>query len=214
VALALGLITGLFGPELRRTKPATAKVVGYSTDDANAVTEAIAGRCARSGWALTEVVHDPRQPGRRLAERRGLAYALGELRNGTANGLVVARLDDVAPRSADLATLVHWLDKANAFLATADHELDTTTEAGRATARAIVELGAWERRSADDRRFMPSSEEESADLADQLVAMVERGIPPGAVTNALMLTGLAGRAAMPDEDGRRAAMPDEEGRRM
>jgi peptidoglycan hydrolase-like protein with peptidoglycan-binding domain len=208
-ALALGVITGLFGPELRRgartvpTRPDAAKVLGYATDDANTATEAIAGRCARSGWTLTEVVRDPRQPSRRLAERRGLAYALGELRNGTASGLVAARLHDIAPRSADLATLVHWLEEANAFLAAADHELDTSTEAGQATARAIVELGAWERRSAGDRRFTPSDEEESADLAEQLVAMVERGIPPSAVTSALVLTGLAGRAAMPDEEGRR-----------
>jgi peptidoglycan hydrolase-like protein with peptidoglycan-binding domain len=215
LALGLGVIAGLFGPELRNafrtapTPPEPTAVLGYATDDAD--TEAIARRAASSGWSLAEVVHDQRQPGRRLAERRGLVYALRELRKGSASGLVVARLNDVAPRIADLATLVHWLDEANAFLAAADHDLDTSTEEGRATARAIVELGAWERRNITQReredlasgRFTPRAEPSPAELAEQLAGMLERGIPPRAVTDALVLAGLAGRSESPTEERRR-----------
>ena len=218
LALGIGVITGLLGPELRsafRTAPADARptrtVLGYATDDADAAAQAIARRCALSGWSLAEVVHDPRPPGSRLAERRGMVYVLRELRKGTADGLVVARLDDVAHRIADLATLVHWLEEANAFLAAADHELDTSTETGRATARAIVELGAWERRTIEREdvaggRFTPGAGRTPPDLADQLAAMLERGIPPRAVSDALVLAGFAGTpgdAKAMTEEGRR-----------
>ena len=220
LAVCLGVVTGLLGPELRRAfrtvpddEPAHA-VLGYTAGpDASAAAEAIARRCGDRGWSLVEVIQDGNQPDRRLAERRGLVHALRALRAGTARGLVVARLRDVAPRIADLATLLHWLEEANAFLAAADHELDTSTEGGRATARAIVELGAWERRNATrgeredmaSGRFTPRAVDSPADLAEQLAVMLERGIPPRAVTNALVLAGLAG-------DERRATT--EERRRM
>ena len=64
-------------------------------------------------------------------------YALREIRSGTANGLVVARLRDFTTRIADLATLLRWLGEADAFLGAADHELDTSTRAGKATAKAV-----------------------------------------------------------------------------
>jgi peptidoglycan hydrolase-like protein with peptidoglycan-binding domain/DNA invertase Pin-like site-specific DNA recombinase len=206
LAVGLGVLTGLLGPELRRAlrtvpeEPQAPAVLGYTAGaDANAAAQAISRRCAGPGWSLVEVVQDGNQPDRRLAERRGIVYALRELRKGTAQGLVVSRLREVAPRVAELATLLHWLQEANAFLAAADHDLDTSTEQGRATARAIVELGAWERRNISQQeredlangRFAPRAAPSSADLAEQLAAMLERGIPPRAVTDALVLAGLA-----------------------
>jgi peptidoglycan hydrolase-like protein with peptidoglycan-binding domain len=210
LAVGLGVLTGLLGPELRRAlrtvpnEPQAPAVLGYATGEhANAAAEAIARRCADCGWSLVEVVQDGNRPDRRLAERRGLVYALSELRKGTARGLVVGRLRDVAPRIADLATLLHRLEEANAFLAAADHDLDTSTEAGRATARAIVELGAWERENLAGGRFPPRAAHSPADLAEQLAAMLERGIPPRAVTDALVLAGLAADSTTAREEGRR-----------
>lgn len=186
LALALGVVTGLRGPNLLRafeTEPTATCVLGYATSDPD--HRAIAARCADRNWALVEVVDD------------NLEHALRELRTGTASGLVVARLRDVAPGIADLATLVHVLEEANAFLAAADHDLDTSTDQGRATARAIVELGAWERRARG--RFAPAD----SDLAEEIVAMLDRGIPPRAVSDALVLAGFAGEARTRTEEGRR-----------
>jgi len=200
LALCLGVLTGLLGPELRRAlrrvpddePPATPDVLGYTTArNASAAAEAIARRCAEPGWSLVEVLHEGGRRDVRLAERRALVHAMRELRDGRAQGLVVAGLRDVGPRVADLATVLHWLAEADAFLAVADHELDTSTEEGRDTARAIAELGAWERRSAGG-RFTPDAAHLPTDLAEQLAAMLQRGISPRAVTDALALAGLAG----------------------
>jgi len=200
LAVCLGVLTGLLGPELRRAlrgvpdeePPATPAVLGYTTArDASAGAEAIARRCAEPGWSLVEVLHEGGRRNARLAERRALVHAMRELRDGRAQGLVVAGLRDVGPRVADLATVLHWLAEADAFLAVADHELDTSTEEGRDTARAIAELGAWERRSAGG-RFTPDAAHLPTDLSEQLAAMLQRGISPRAVTDALALSGLAG----------------------
>jgi peptidoglycan hydrolase-like protein with peptidoglycan-binding domain len=191
----------------RRPRPATRKappVLGYAAVDSDAqeadtATAALALRCAHRGWSLVEVIHDGKQPGRRLAERQGLVYAVREIRSGTANGLVVARLRDFTSRIADLATLLQWLAEADAFLGAADHELDTSTRGGKATARAIIDLGGWERQRITQRtredlasgRFTPRSSPPRTDLTRQIAAMHERGISLRAITDALNLAGIA-----------------------
>jgi DNA invertase Pin-like site-specific DNA recombinase len=162
------------------------------------------------------VINDESSPGRRLAERPGLVYAIRSLRSGPADGLVVARLRDVMPRVADLATLLSWLADADAFLGAVDHELDTSTRAGRATARAIVELGAWERRRlshstrADlvNGRFSPRNGARHDELALQIAAMLQRGMSMRAIADALNLVGIPGppgRARWQPADVRAAA---------
>ena len=175
-------------------------VLGYAAvesegEAADSATAAIALRCARRGWSLVEVIHDGKQPGRRLTERPGLAYAIKEIRSGTASGLVVARLRDFTARIADLETLLRWLGEANGFLGAADHELDTSTRSGKATARAVIDLGEWERRRISQRtredlasgRFTPRNGLPRADLSRQIAAMHERGISLRAITDALNL---------------------------
>jgi DNA invertase Pin-like site-specific DNA recombinase len=155
---------------------------------------------------LVEVIHDGEHAGRRLAERPGLVYALKELRSGAATGLVVARLRDFTTRIADLATLLQWLEEAGAFLGAADHDLDTSTRAGRATARAVIDLGGWERQHITQRtredlasgRFTPRSHRPSrGDLAVRITAMQEHGISLRAIADALNLAGI------PDPSGRK-----------
>ncbi len=190
----------------RRPRPTNHRpppVLGYATVDsdgqeADTATAALALRCTHRGWSLIEVIHDGRQPGRRLAERPGLVYAIREIRSGTAKGLVVARLRDFTARIGDLATLLRWLGEANAFLGAADHELDTSTRAGKATARAVIDLGGWERQRITQRtredlasgRFTPRGNHQRADLTQQIAAMHERGISLRAITDALNLTGI------------------------
>jgi DNA invertase Pin-like site-specific DNA recombinase len=192
---------------LRRPRPVPQmpQVLGYMAVDpesehADTATAAIALRCAHRGWSLVEVINDEKSPGLRLAERPGLVYAVRNLRSGPAAGLVVARLADVMPRVADLATLLQWLADADAFLGAVDHELDTSTRAGRATARAVVELGAWERRRSSrttrqdlaSGRFAPRDGATHTELAPQIATMLERGISMRAVADALNLAGIPG----------------------
>ena len=192
----------------RRPRPAAPRripaVVGYAAvetgeEEADTATAAVALRCAHRGWSLIEMIHDGRQNGLRLAERPGLVYSIKQVRSGTAAGIVVARLRDVTPRTADLATLLRWLSEADGFLGAADHELDTSTRAGKATARAIIDLGGWERKRISHRtredlatgRFTPANGPTQADLASQIAAMHERGNSLRAITDALNLTGIA-----------------------
>ena len=191
-------------PRRPRTPVRTAPpVLGYAVveedgEKADTTTAALALRCAHRGWSLIEVIHDGKQPGRRLGERPGLVYALKEIRSGKAAGLVVARLREFTARLADLETLLRWLGEANGFLGAADHELDTSTRAGKATARAIIELGSWERRRISQRtredlasgRFTPRNGHNAADLSRQIAVMHERGISLRAITDALNLAEL------------------------
>ena len=191
----------------RRSRPATRsapEVLGYAAveaddEEADTATAAVALRCAHRGWSLIEMVHDGRQPSRRLAERPGLVYAIKQVRSGAAAGLVVARLRDFTTRTADLATLLRWVSEAGGFLGAADHELDTSTRAGKSTARAIIDLGGWSRQRLTQStredlasgRFTPAADHTNADLARQIAAMHERGISLRAITDALNLAGIA-----------------------
>ena len=174
--------------------------VGENDHEADRATAAVALRCADSGWSLVEVIHEGKQPSRRIADRPGLVYALREIRTGTAGGLVVAQLSDFTARLGDLATLLRWLSEANAFLGAADHELDTSTRAGKATARAVIDLGGWERQRITERtradlaygRFTPQSNSHHAQLNQQLAAMHDRGLSLRAITDALNLAGFPG----------------------
>jgi DNA invertase Pin-like site-specific DNA recombinase len=181
------------------------RVVGYAIvdaeeDNADAATAALALRCARRGWSLVEVIHDRRESGRRILDRPGLTYAVDTIRSHRATGLVVARLRDFTHRVADLALLLRWLAEADAFLGAADHELDTSTRAGRGTARAVMDLARWERERISQRtredlvrgRFTPAGRTAGADITQQIAVMREHGLSLRAIVDALNLVGFAG----------------------
>jgi DNA invertase Pin-like site-specific DNA recombinase len=188
----------------RTTSP---PVVGYAMvdgddDDADAITAALALRCAHRGWSLVEVIHDRRDAGRGLRDRPGLMYAVNTIRSRRATGLVVARIRDFTHRVADLAMLLKWLADADAFLGAADHELDTSTRAGRGTAGAVIELARWERERISHRtredlvrgRFTPAGRTTGADITQQIAVMHEHGLSFRAIADALNLVGVAGPA--------------------
>jgi peptidoglycan hydrolase-like protein with peptidoglycan-binding domain/DNA invertase Pin-like site-specific DNA recombinase len=187
----------------RKTAP---RVVGYALvdaeDDADAATAALALRCAHRGWSLVEVVHDRRDSVNGLADRPGLTYAINTIRSRQVAGLVVARIRDFTHRVADLATLLRWVADADAFLGAADHELDTSTRAGRGTAGAVIELARWERERISERtredlargRFTPASRRAGPDIAQQIVVMHDNGLSLRAIADALNLVGVAGPA--------------------
>jgi peptidoglycan hydrolase-like protein with peptidoglycan-binding domain len=203
LALVAGLLVGTHGPDLfRRTprptpepaqlpSPRGTPVFGYVTRhsplNVDTAIAALVALCDRRGWELVRIVHDPEPASGRISDRAGLMYALREIRAGAASGLVVARLHDVASHFTDLAALVQWLTDAEAFFAAAGRELDTSTSTGRATADAIIELGTKEGTiipfpTPPGRLRPPAVDKE---LAPRLTALRERGIPLGAIADAL-----------------------------
>ena len=124
-------------------------VLGYVTvasearrSEADGEVHEIEAACERGGWELAEVVTD-REAGRGL-ERPGLGYALQQIAQGKARGLVVTDLQRVTRSTADLAALVEWFRDADAALVALDLGVDTSTPAGREVAATLVTLGEWE----------------------------------------------------------------------
>jgi DNA invertase Pin-like site-specific DNA recombinase len=125
-------------------------VIGYVTvdpgaqrSDADGGVREIEQACERAEWALAEVVTD-RESGRGL-ERPGLAYALQQIAEGKASGLVVADLRRLSRSIVDLGALMEWFRDAQAALVALDLGIDTSTPAGHEVAATLITLGDWER---------------------------------------------------------------------
>jgi DNA invertase Pin-like site-specific DNA recombinase len=148
VGLARGW-SGAVGPP-RSGRSGSARVLGYVTVSGQngtcAQVEAIERECERAGWELVELVRD-RDNGRGL-DRPGLAYALRLIVEGRATGLVVGELARLASSAAEVAALLEWFGDAEAALIALDLGLDSTSAEGRATARALMAVGAEERERA------------------------------------------------------------------
>jgi DNA invertase Pin-like site-specific DNA recombinase len=127
---------------------ATRRAIGYacvpsaSNGDLRAHTEAVTSFCAERGLALETVVHDVESTG--PESRPTLAWALEQIAKHQAEVLVVPRLRDLSSNVANLAPLLRWFDGDQKVLIALDLQLDTSTEAGRLAAVAIVGVGGWE----------------------------------------------------------------------
>jgi DNA invertase Pin-like site-specific DNA recombinase len=125
-------------------------VIGYVTvssearrTDADGGVREIEEACEHAGWELAEVVTD-RESGRGL-ERPGLAYALQQIAEGKARGLVVSDLRRLSRSTVDLGALMAWFRDAGAALVALDLRVDTSTPAGHEVAATLITLGDWER---------------------------------------------------------------------
>jgi DNA invertase Pin-like site-specific DNA recombinase/peptidoglycan hydrolase-like protein with peptidoglycan-binding domain len=125
-------------------------VIGYVTlapeagsDEADDPVRAIAEAAEAAGWRLVDVVTD-RQNGRGLG-RPGLTYALSQIAEGKARGLVVSDLRLLSRSIVDLGALMEWFRDAGAALIAVDLGLDTSTPSGHEAASMLVTLGGWER---------------------------------------------------------------------
>ena len=131
--------------------PRTADVIGYVSVardrdrglDADAA--AMGSSCERRGWHLTRLVYDRESPGAPLASRAGLAFVLDLIAGRRVAGLVLTHLGDLSRSPAELAVLLRRLEQAGAFLVALDHQLDTTTTAGKLAARVLMDIGGWQR---------------------------------------------------------------------
>jgi hypothetical protein len=142
------------GSEVKRTTSrlqAGSAVIGYVTIAADAVASAadqpareIERACERSDWELVEVVTD-RENGVSSLERPGLAYALEQIAQGNANGLIVSDLRRLIRSITDLGALVKWFRDAQAALVALDLGVDTSTPAGYELAEKLIRISGWER---------------------------------------------------------------------
>jgi DNA invertase Pin-like site-specific DNA recombinase len=140
------------GDQERSSPPLAAgtPVIGYVTltgdaprEQADGPVAGIAEACRRSGWKLVDVVTD-RDNGRAIA-RPGLSYALRQIAEGKARGLIVSELRMLNSSLTDLGALMDWFREAGAAFIALDLALDTSTPAGEATAAALGTLGGWDR---------------------------------------------------------------------
>lgn len=123
-------------------------VDGVARPDDRDVTNqaaAIDSFCIRRRWELVGLMHDVESRRTRGASRPSLLSALERLRRGDARGLVVAELRRLCPSVAELGGVLEAIDQAGARLVSLDPRLDTGTLVGRAGARALVSVSAWER---------------------------------------------------------------------
>jgi DNA invertase Pin-like site-specific DNA recombinase len=111
-----------------------------------AEAETIAAWCEGRAWELGQVVHDVDAGQRRRANRPGLDYAMTQIEEAAAVGIVCARLSDLADSVTELAALLRVFVDREAFLVALDYELDTSSVSGAVAARALLEVGEWERR--------------------------------------------------------------------
>lgn len=151
------------GAEVRRASSQLepgAPVIGYVTMSAQAgPTEAdvpareIEKACARSEWDLLEVVTD-RENGVGALERPGLSYALDEIANGRAHGLVVSDLRRLGHSIIDMAALMEWFQDSPAALVGLDLGVDTSTAGGRELAAKLIRVSGWERERVERRTLV------------------------------------------------------------
>jgi DNA invertase Pin-like site-specific DNA recombinase len=119
--------------------------------DVRAGARAIGAWCERRGWSLAKVVHDVEPASGRWSDRPGLAYVLEQIGDRHAGGIVVCRLGDLTGSVRELGALLRWLVDVEALLIALDLELDSSTAAGDAALRALIDVADWERSRIDDR---------------------------------------------------------------
>ncbi len=183
-------------------------VIGYATvstkadrTDADGSVREIEAACERASWELAEVVTD-RESGRGL-ERPGLAYAMEQIAEGKARGLVVSDLRRLSRSIVDLGRLMEWFRDAGAGLIALDLGVDTSTPAGQEVAATLITLGDWESERIARRTRSGMAEVRAAgrpagrpavgdrpDLVDRITAMRAAGMTLQAIANQLNNEGV------------------------
>ena len=117
------------------------QVIGYvrvSTDEQvnsgaglEAQRDAIRRECERNGWTLVTIIEDQGISAKTM-NRPGLQQALNDLRQGTGNALMAAKLDRLSRSTVDACQLGDMALKYGWDLILLDARIDTTTPHGRA----------------------------------------------------------------------------------
>jgi DNA invertase Pin-like site-specific DNA recombinase/peptidoglycan hydrolase-like protein with peptidoglycan-binding domain len=183
-------------------------VIGYVTvsaeaqrNEADPAVHAIEAACEHAGLELSEVVTD-RESGRGL-ERPGLTYALKQIAEGHASGLIVSDLRRLSRSIVDLGALMEWFRDAGAGLIALDLDVDTSTPAGNEVAAALIALGDWEREriarrtrsgltqvKASGRKAGRPSLRDRPDLVERITAMRSANMTLQAIADQLNAEGV------------------------
>jgi len=131
------------------------KVVAYlrvSTDEQAdsglglaAQRAAIEAEAARRGWDVVAWHEDAGVSGKSL-NRPGVAAALGDVEQGRAAALVVAKLDRLSRSLLDFASLMERARSGAWGLVALDLQVDTTTPGGEMMANVMATFAQYERR--------------------------------------------------------------------
>lgn len=121
---------------------------GVSLDAQRAKVEAYA---ALYDVDLVEVVVDAGASAKTL-DRPGLTRALGMLRKGEADALLVVKLDRLTRSVRDLGELVdRYFASGRAALLSVGEQIDTRTAAGRLVLNVLASVSQWEREAIGER---------------------------------------------------------------
>jgi DNA invertase Pin-like site-specific DNA recombinase len=165
--------------------------------------EAIRALCDARRLQLLTIAHDVEPARGECQARPALRWALDQLTAGRAQTLVVARLGHLAETVASLSELLRWFEEHGRTLIAIDFRIDTSTEAGRLAARALVRVGGWEhdRISARTRRGLEAARSRGAtsgrpavadvpDLMDRIRGMRADGMTLQAIADVLNAEGV------------------------
>jgi len=103
--------------------------------------QAIERACRERGWPLVGVEEDVRSG--RTMRRDGLRRAIAACRAGTAQGIVVARLDRLTYSLADLAEIVREAVRGGYGIVSLDPAVDLESESGRAVSEVLAAAADW-----------------------------------------------------------------------
>lgn len=138
------------------------KVIGYvrvSTDEQadkgqslEAQRAKVEAYCKLYELDLLAVIEDAGQSGKTL-KREGLQQALGMLRKGKAEGLVIAKLDRLTRSVVDGGTLIadYFGEKKGHELFSVGDHINTRTAAGRLVLNVLLSVSQWEREAIGER---------------------------------------------------------------
>lgn len=101
---------------------------------------------------LVEIIRDEGQSAKTL-ERPGLQRALKMLRDGQADGLLIAKLDRLTRSVRDLSILLdgYFGEKGGHQLSSVAEKIDTRTAAGRMILNILMSVAQWEREAIAER---------------------------------------------------------------
>jgi DNA invertase Pin-like site-specific DNA recombinase len=105
---------------------------------------AIRAECERRGWRLQKVATDVAS-GKTTRRRPALTQALETLDKGTANVLVIAKLDRLARSVLDFATLMQRAERHGWAVVALDANVDTTSPQGALMVNVLAAFSEFER---------------------------------------------------------------------
>ena len=143
----------------RHPSGAPVRALGYASVPADGPLEATAGpqaraieaACSARGWTFVGGVREPEPVDGKGLQRPGLEHALGCLRRGEANCLVVAELRRLTRSAVELGELLDRIERADGRLLVLDVGIDTGTKGGQRAAAARTRVGGWEQERAATR---------------------------------------------------------------